>query len=748
MINRLFVWAFVPVAIVGFSGCKKKQTKSEQPESPVAQQVDSGTDATGQSALGLDERAAMHGFARYLPEDTEMLFTVHNGTKAASRMMASKLASVIADEELGDSKQIEQSLTEGDPMGVAGILGNEFTVAIGNGGLDQLGKLVLLNRRSGYFGMRSKVQALANAMGDMQGQQGTSLMMMLMVGGPEAVIQTFVDPTQIPAGQPGGLDLLEQTQIPPVYIGMKVAAESRDAVAQQIAGFIQMTSGIGDMGEGASGPVPVEVKLGDASFAGNKIPGGVVAQMLNANRNDLEQIGVSKVDVDRLMTALTEKSLTIMSGVIGEYVVIFLGSTEDDFKLKQDVSESVLAGDAMAYADAYQDKDLLAVFYCEDDATKELAPYTTVLLADWAGGLRSGLADSDKFGDTRNLQALLRMVEEREALLLGLGKPAGSSVVSYFEDGFKLEVFGCHDNGSLAWDQANRLAPLGQSDEVAMFMNYSSDVVYDQKVREYVEAVMETVYAGARKAAELPLPGQEMSQFKAGVAMFEAKFRTDLVELWDAMGGGFGGGLGNERALVVDFKGEAPSIPGVPQELVAEAKVPRISLVSPVVDRSKLAAAWTQINGSLTKMVGSASELGGMPIPMQKPLSSEKAGFKSWFISVPFLNDDFVPSVTVGDEWFAASTSKNQAVDLLQQAAAGGEVSQGFHLGVDFKLIDTYSGELLEVLKKHMGDKGISSGDLEEMSRYAKALEDLDELKVWIRREGGQVRGSLHFKTR
>ena len=139
--------------------------------------------------------------------------------------------------------------------------------------------------------------------------------------------------------------------------------------------------------------------------------------------------------------------------------------------------------------------------------------------------------------------------------------------------------------------------------------------------------------------------------------------------MWDSFSGDFGGSLGNERAWIVDLNGSVPAIPGIPQPVVDEAKFPRISMVAPVTDRAKLAASWEKMNTSLTSMLAKVSEMTGQDIPMQKPISSEKDGFTTWFFSMPFFNDDFMPSVTVGDQWFAASTSKNQALDLVNKAA-------------------------------------------------------------------------------
>ena len=124
--------------------------------------------------------------------------------------------------------------------------------------------------------------------------------------------------------------------------------------------------------------------------------------------------------------------------------------------------------------------------------------------------------------------------------------------------------------------------------------------------------------------------------------------------------------------LIVDLKGSAPAVPGVAQEVVDKAKVPRFSIVAPVTDRAKLAASWDKINTTLTGTLAKVGEMTGQQIPMQKPISSEKGGNTTWFFPLPFFTDDFLPSVTVGDKWFVASSSKNQALDLIAKADAGG----------------------------------------------------------------------------
>jgi len=133
---------------------------------------------------------------------------------------------------------------------------------------------------------------------------------------------------------------------------------------------------------------------------------------------------------------------------------------------------------------------------------------------------------------------------------------------------------------------------------------------------------------------------------------------------------------------------------------------------------------------------------------MQKPISSEKDGFTTWFFSMPFFNDDFIPSVTVGDKWFAASTSKNQALDLIHKADKGGETRNGAWLSVNFNALRKFSDETVKVLEKNKDALHMDAADLKKAGKYIAACEDMDKLTMHVRREDGKLRSSVHFKTR
>ena len=118
---------------------------------------------------------------------------------------------------------------------------------------------------------------------------------------------------------------------------------------------------------------------------------------------------------------------------------------------------------------------------------------------------------------------------------------------------------------------------------------------------------------------------------------------------------------------------------------------------------------------------------------------------------MPFLTDDFVPSVTLGDKWFAASTSKNQALDLIAKADAAGETRTGFWLSLNFRTLEKYAKETYQTLDENSEDlmgKKLSESEGKVVKDSISVLSDLDKLTIHSRREGAVLRSSVHFKTR
>jgi len=726
---------FVVCALaLGFVACKpKEEVKSPAVPGavpPVVQAPPPGAAAVVRMpALSAEQRATKLGFVKYLPPDTELVMAFQQGSKSVKRITSSKLWK-LAQAQTGISSGAEPA----EPSGPTSLFGQEFTIALGKSAGEQTSHLLKFSGRQGYFQMRmlAKAFCVAAKSGDFEAMQRS----LASQYGQELAKDLLTDPES-------GVGLIERLSMPPVYLAFRASDADRAGAAQQLAALVANLGMLGPMVE------PLEIEAGGQKFTGHKIVGAKIAEQMEPGRKEMEGM-LEPAAVEQLFAAIAKKDLVVVSGILGDYAVLFIGASADALKFVATPAQSLVAGETLAFSDAYASKELAVLIYGQKAAMDQLAA-TAGGLAEMAGGLRDGLAGSEGLGDTRDLEALLRMVGEREAALRKLSGNEALGALAYFEDGLKIESYGGNDIGVFDWKSPNHLAALGDSEDVVMFANMTTDAAYDEKARAYLEALMETSYAVAMKVSEVKMEDPKMAQFAAMAKMFDTKLRPDAVALWDTLSGDVGGSLGRERAWVVDLKGAVPAIPGLPQAVVDQGKFPRISLVAPVTDRSKLAASWQKMNANAASILAKVGELTGTQLPMQKPVSSEKDGYCTWFFPLPFFNDDFMPSVTVGDKWFAASTSKNQALDLVAKAAKGAATRPGLEFAIHFKALQKFSRETLKVVEGNaaaLPAGGVTTERIASLRKCADALDDLDQLTVTARREGGVLRASVHLKTR
>lgn len=758
------MWFALPAVVLGFAACGKKEpgksadaasTTPAAVESAIAPAVEppAAPAEPAVPALGAEERAAKLGFVKHLPQDTEFVLSFHNGDKAAERIKSGKFWKAVAattgmelvpgpedggeEMEEGDAEQdpaadgAAEEPAAADEAGPAALFASEFTIALGKGVGGQTDHLLTLNRRLSYFQMRSLAKTFGAAL--KEGDWSKVGEAMENQFGPGIAKDLLADPES-------GIALLEKLAMPPLYLAFRTTPANRDASAQQIAATVENLGMIGEMVE------KVDVEKAGAAFSGYKVSGAKVAEQMESSREGLDQM-LETADTDRLIAAVAKRDLVVLSGTVGDYVVMFVGGSADDLRLAENPASSMAGGDALAFCDGYASKELAAVVHGRRELLDTVAT-SAGGLSDVAAGLGDGLAASEGGADMRDLETLLRMVGEREAALRKLAGREAIGVVAYFEDGLKIEAFGGGDSGAVDWKAANQLASLGDSPDVAVFANMTGNAVYDEKMREYLEALMETAYAASMKVAELPGEDEQLATFKQMAKTFDKDFRPDLLAMWDAFSGDFSAGLGAESAWIIDLKGTVPTVAGIPQAIVDEGKFPRLSMIRPVTDRAKIGGSWEKMNTSATHLLAKVSELTGKDLPMQKPVSSEKNGLTTWFFPLPFLNDDFMPSVTVGDKWFAASTSKNQALDLIGKAEQGGATRNGLYFAINFRALQTFSRETASLMEKHADDLGIEAAQIRETQRFIDALDDFDKLTSHCRREPTGLRTSIHFKTR
>ncbi|MFD2257407.1 hypothetical protein ACFSSA_12050 [Luteolibacter algae] len=766
------------VAFFGAVACKEKpkttDAAGDSKKSAVEEMVEKVKEVVSpevEASLSVDERAAKLGFAKYLPANTEVVMSFYNAEESSKQLEALKLygiirqnlgmgamddvgLDIIEEEMLEDEEIVVPEGEQADDDGFAGeeagepdmadptspwmLLGQEITLALGETAGEQLGGLLRVNRRMAYF--QSKVMGQAAQAYGRDGNLEQFMETLENLSG-EQLVDDLINDSE------SGIETIRKAQMPPVYLSFRAKDGELDQAAQQVS------SGMAFFGMAGEMAAPTEFETGGGKFSGYKILGEKVAETLSAERESMvEQLGADNADA--IIDAISKKNLVIVTGTVGDYVVIMMGDSEDSLKLAEEAKDSIVGTDELKFADAFADKKLLSLVYGEkeiwDTAVEEAGG-----LASYALGFRDGLSGGDGLGETRDIEEMLQMIADREKVLLDMGKSSDLGMIAYAEDGVKVESFGGYDKGSIDWDAKTTLAHLGDSGDNLLFLNMAANAAYDENLGSYVEAIFETAYAITMKVSELNPDADELSEVSQYTQLFDKQFREDLLGMYEAVSGDFADGLGNESAVLIDLKGSMPAIPGIPQGIVDEAKAPRFTMLAPVTDREKLASAWEKMNQHTTSLLSKVSEMSGTKIPMQKPISSERDGMTTWFFSFPFFQDDFLPSVTVSDRWFAASTSKTQALDLMAKAEAGGEAGNGVTFYVNFNTLTDYSEDMLKIVDNNASDVFKNKYDLEgfhrdkdEYQELIDACREFDSLKWTVRKENDYTRNSMHFKVK
>lgn len=764
---RSLGWA-VPVTALALSSCGKKETPPAQtqetpatapaapvaptapvtPAAPVVPAAPAEATVPKVPELSAEQRAAKFGAVKLLPQDTESVVAVYQAEQLVKQFKGSQFWKTLGLDDETEVKpspveEGEQEDAEEMAEGAASqpqwqdFIGQEFFIATAKGSSEQFENALKLNESYRYATVRVMAHMLATKFKD--GELDSNA---FEPKNAELFTALLNDPES-------GINTIEKLALPPVYIGFKPTAAKKAEIAKQLAGGIDM---LGMMQQEYLTPVSLDVPNG--KMTGYKVLGAKLSEQLAGDRAEMDE-ALGKEKSDRLLATLAKRNFVLMQGVVGDYIVLFLGNDEKECRIAANPAESLAASKELGFVDGFADKSVTALVY-NNKAMSEVGKRHSGGVATMARGIRDGISGVKELGDTRDLEALLQLVGENEKALLKLGGSESAGVVAFLEQGLKIESFGGADSGMLDWKAPNRLAKLGDGSDAILFANWSNDLAFDEKAQAYFSSMIEASYAGAVKASQLDIKDPEFAQFKEGLGLFDTKFRTDALTLWDAIKTDLGAGLGQEAAFVVDVKGSMPALPGVPKKLVEEGKFVRASYIAPVVDRSKVQAAWTKADGAAKAITKTISEMVGKEIPMQKPMSSEKDGLSTWFFAIPFQSDDFVPSVTLNDRWFVASTSKLQAVDLAKKADGlqAGYAGATFKLDVDalrkyaaesFKLVDANADAIfagkpsaLEEFRSNRDDilKGIT------------ASEEVSALTGNVRRENGVIRGSMHFKTR
>jgi uncharacterized protein YoaH (UPF0181 family) len=718
--------------------CKKNQTASPVTATQTGESVNPvttpETPLIPAPSVSPGDRASKLGFAQMLPKDTETLILIQNGAEVAKRVKGSKFYGFLKSQNPGIDDMVDGE--GGDSLGAMDILGQEFFLATGKNTGEQSANLVRFSNRQNYYQFRNLLAMVISSLKEEEPD-----MEMLSEEGP--LFDMVKDPQS-------GLELLKKSESPPIFVGCKTTAENRDKVLQAFKG---MTANLAMAGASAE---ELNFEADGRTFEGHQIAGKKLVEDLKADQALIERMD-EKLEKDvqaELWKILAEKNIIAVTGVVNDYVVLFVGSRKEDLTFASTPAESFAAADALSFVDPYLEKNPVAVAYSDKSVLEGLSSGNGIAVI--AQALRDAIAGNGKV-DTREIEALLDVIAEREKELTSMSKFSTFGAVAMLDQGFKIETFGGSNSPNFQTEAKNQMGALATQKDTAIFVNWTGNAAYGVKANAYLESLVETTYAITKNVSTWDVkenPG--FDAFKQYFTLFEENFSDDTVKLWQAMSVDMNDGLGNESAIVVDLNGEMPPLPNVPQELVKAGKFPRVSWVKPVKDRAKLAAAWDQMNASGESIMKQVSAMMESEQALPKPMSSKENGLITWFFAGPLFTDDFAPSVTLDDKWFVASTSKTHAVALAQAAASSNTGKTGAYMSVKFDALRSCAEHWLKAVDDNKDalfeDNESAAEDFTANRKMIQdslgALGELDEMTLHTRKESGSDRTSFHLKTR
>ena len=747
---------FLPLVAGGsfvFLSCGEKKDSADSPTDGGNDEKNSTTASTTTAApsdpaddtpappvpeVAIEKLAASAGFAALAPKNTEGFLSVRGAYEMYESLQKTELGKLILNTmseqgmELGEAEQAEEFQM------VKAVIGEELFAVFGDGSGDQLINLNDLGKSSNYHQMKMMVGLVSSELNGEDNGAGPEVAFMSMFSG---MLQD----------SKGGIDLVEKSEMPPLLLGFKV---SDQAMREQFSGII--AGGISEMLEaGDEAPIAeLDTEASGVKLTGVKIDGARIAAMVDEDtREQMTQMFGAREDVDRFLKVIEKKNLFLATGVKDDYVLIYLGGNMDGFQLAASPADSLVAKDEMDFLKHYADKDVRFLLYGEKEAFSKLGEGNEAF-ASMARGIKDGLAESDAFGDTRDVQTLLGDVARLDKELFGMIKYGRIGLVGFIEDGFKIESHSGSNTPSLDLNTPHSFTALGEMDDVVLYTNSVSNAAFNGKVLDMLDSLGEASYLMAAQMAKMDVDDVDFRGFQEGFGMFDAEMKTDMTNIWKAISSDWADGTGSEASIVIDLKGTLPKIPEIPGPIIENGLIPRVAFVTPIEDREKLSSAWTSIEGSLTNLLKTAAKLGAPEIPMQEIDESEKGGIATFWTAVPTSTKDARPVVSLSEKNFYFSTSPKFVGEIEAAIAAGnGPERKGSYGVVNFTAVQKLATHWVDLMKANADvifeGNDFAKDDFMEnvpmVESVIKAFGELDDLTWHVRNEGGEVRTSIHF---
>lgn len=685
-----------------------------------------------------DREAA--GYARYLPQDTAMyfearqldllweLFPEEAAEKVTERLKIDELAGATgleADEFEKMRKRVMEDISTVFPE----LLGDEVFVSVR--GLDWWMQPYLHYTEVIYPKMIEKM-VMAAADGDLLGMADDGQLDDFTNG-----LMDFMQEQ---------LDAVGDQPVLAVQFGGKVT-ENREEVVAKIRAWLDLAA--------------EQEMLKSHSFERNGVQWEGVqldwSTIISGEVDEDEVEKIGKENWDRLLQMGKDSPLMIVCGEVGDYVVVSVGLGEQSAETVSEVGQSLVATEAFDFLREFEADSMLGISWMEGDLIASLQRVGSSAPA-W-DGVASGFAKSEGFGNGKlaaeSVRKIARLSREKTA-----GKAHDLVSAVLLKDGIRLESRGGWQGSSIDLDGSLVIAAaLDQWEDKPFFRaHWKQNADYKDKTRGQFEEAVKVLRLIGKEVSdnlgeieEVPEDDEavEEAEKKRRLAkLMEKDFLQAMENLWEGYRDHFAKALGEEVALVVDLKGEAPPVIGVEEDILKKGKIPRVAYVRPVKSREGLVQSWELWEDAGTRLLGLLSEAFDTPIPFPDTMSADSNDLRTHFFPMPFATDDFLPSLSVSDELFIVGSSKALASKIekgLQAVPDGVAGRSGVLVEMEMQSFWDFCEGWVEIgLEKWSEGPGASAEDLKELDEPFdpnEAEPDLDAEVEDLLRELDELQG-------
>jgi hypothetical protein len=727
--GRIMVWAASASLL---AGCGKQ-------ESPEASQAAPGDDVA--AAVVALPVAAHLGIATRVPADADLFFAGYGADEMILGLARALVATgmlIPMELEFSDSDEppVESEVAGSDEtfLQYAPYVGDEGFLYIGPGLGSQARMVGASYREFSAAWTGFAVGSLLDRLGEKEGEPDFSGLEDSLS---EDLLEKWLDV----------IEKDERLQVPSLVMGWRPHAEKeaecRDAVAKGLESLLAGSDEVAPVAFEAAG-----VSMIGHEFSGRELFGELVAtareelQKQDGGAEALEKISPERIE--RLLVAMEQVRLTIASGSVDGRIVIYLGNGKEGFRLAETPETSLAGTEDLKWTHGYAEQRIAGVAYLSEAMVGAALPWLDA--SDYWLSLSRAIRPPVR--EERLFRELLVSMADTSRELGRRNASAWSAVVVQ-DQGWRYESRGGWADPGLDYTTPLRMtdAAIGRSPAVRMHWvrNRGRNDVSWKQVEQFgllAESVFNE-FSAADSSLSAMVPDGAFPRLMKEMRDLNRAYREEFHE-----------GIGDEVAFVMDLKGEVPPLPGISEETVATARMPRFIVARPVVDRAKVDASGASFSASWKSLTGWASELSGSELPLILPQKIESDDRVTWYPPLPFIGGDFVPGVTLSDSLWMLGTSQSMAVEFARSMAtpaSGGET--GMIVEIDFLPIRDWLGDLYRRNEAEVAglvdQYPVPMDDLEreKLENATSGLKSLDglSLRKWL--EGGKPRTSIHLRV-